>query len=75
MCGITSWVPLIVVVTGPLTLVFFLLAHVAAPAPGVPRRLQAAWAGLVLALLALALQVGLAGLAAIPGLIGAMAAD
>jgi hypothetical protein len=69
MCGIASWVPLIVVITGPLTLLFFVLAHVSAPARTRSARLHAAWTGLVLAALAFAVQAAFTGLAAIPGLL------
>ena len=71
MCGITSWVPLIVVITGPLTFAFFAIAHLIARREGEQRRLNAAWTGVVLALLSLALQVGLAFVAAVPGWLGA----
>lgn len=67
MCGITSWVPLIIVITFPLTLVFFVAAHVFAWRRGLPRRLNAAWTGLVLAALSLAVQGALTGIAGIPG--------
>lgn len=71
MCGIASWVPLIVVITGPLTLGFFVIAHLGAWRRGEPHRIHAAWTGLVLALLSFALQGGLALVAAIPGVLSA----
>lgn len=71
MCGIASWVPIIVVITGPLTLAFFVLAMVSARRGGRRGRVHAAWTGLILALLSLLFQVGLAGIAALPGILAA----
>jgi small neutral amino acid transporter SnatA (MarC family) len=71
MCGITSWVPIIVVITAPLTFGFFVLAHVFARRKGHRGRLHAAWTGLALTLMALGLQVALAGVAALPGMVAA----
>ncbi|MFT6396274.1 MAG: hypothetical protein ACJAYU_001017 [Bradymonadia bacterium] len=69
MCGITSWVPLIIIITGPLTFGFFVLAHIFARREGVPGRLHAAWTGLLLTMLSLGLQIALAGMAAVPGML------
>ncbi len=69
MCGIASWVPLIVVITFPLTFAFFALAHLVARSGKVPGRLNGAWTGAALALMALVLQASLTGLAALPGLL------
>lgn len=71
MCGITSWVPLIIVITAPLTPVFFVLAHVFARRRGMEGRLHAAWTGLLLTCMSLGLQLALAGVAAVPGMIAA----
>ena len=71
MCGIASWVPIIVVITGPLTFGFFGLAMVSARRRGQRGRVHAAWTGLLLTCLSLAFQVGLAGIAALPGIAAA----
>lgn len=70
MCGIASWVPLIVVITGPLTIGFFIASHVVMRRRGEPGRVHAAWTGLMLGFMAFLLQAVLAVVAAIPGLIG-----
>lgn len=62
--GIASWVPLVIVLAFPLTLVCAVLALVTAVRKDQRRGLKAAWVGVVLAVSALALHlaVTLAGL-------------
>ncbi len=66
MCGVASWVPLIVMITGPLTFAFALLA-VMTPGRG---RFRPALYGVGLALAAFALQAGIALIAGVFGHIG-----
>ncbi|MCB9533089.1 MAG: hypothetical protein H6698_02025 [Myxococcales bacterium] len=73
VCGIGSWVPLIVVLTAPLTLAFFVLAQLTAAHHGVRGttgsrgRANVAWTGLVLGLGGVGLQAAVAGAAMLPG--------
>ncbi|TVR04400.1 MAG: hypothetical protein EA398_02535 [Deltaproteobacteria bacterium] len=68
-CGITSWVPWVVVITAPLAWGFAIAAHVTALRHNQRRGLQLAWLGALLAALGVLLHlaivlifVGLGGL-------------
>lgn len=69
MCGIASWVPLIVVITGPLTIGFFVVTLITQWRKGEPGRVHAAWTGLILGLMSFVLQAGLTVFAALPGVV------
>ncbi len=62
-CGVASWVPLIIVITGPLTFLFAGLAVVNARRRDDRTQLSLAWWGIVLALGSVGLQGALAALA------------
>lgn len=69
-CGIASWVPMIIVITGPLTFGFGLWGWVRARRRDARKQaLMASW-GMALALMATALQLGIAALAGGIGLLG-----
>ena len=68
--GIASWVPLVIVVAFPLTIVCALLALLTAPLRGHRRGLSAAGIGVLLALAALVLHVSIAALVGVFGFIG-----
>ncbi|MFT4703882.1 MAG: hypothetical protein ACI81R_001577 [Bradymonadia bacterium] len=70
-CGISSWVPLIIVITGPLTFLFALIALVLSVRSGHREQLNMAGAGVILALCALAIQGGFTLLAGGLGWAGA----
>ena len=70
LCGIASWVPWIVVFMAPFTYVFAILALVSARISGNRYGLSAAWFGMLLATISLALQFGLVLIATLVGWIG-----
>lgn len=68
--GIASWVPLVIVMAFPLTIVCWLLALLTAPKAETRNGINAAWIGLFLALGALVLHMSIAALGGIVGFIG-----
>ena len=70
LCGIASWVPWIVVFMAPFTYVFAILAIVSAKFSGNRYGISAAWFGMLLATISLALQFGLVLIATLVGWIG-----
>jgi hypothetical protein len=68
--GVCSWVPLVVLVTGPLTLVFGLLAFWTARRRGTRQGTAAAVWGLVLAGIAVVLQGLVLASAGVVGVVG-----
>lgn len=70
-CGVASWVPLIIVITGPLTFLFAGLAVVVARRRGEGRnQLRLAWWGILLTVGSVLLQFALAALAGGIGWVG-----
>jgi hypothetical protein len=56
VCGITAWVPLVILAAAPISLVCALLAHLAVQGPDRHRRLAPARWGVVLTLVAMAIH-------------------
>jgi len=71
VCGICSWVPLVVLFAAPLTLIFALLAYASLFVQGRRRGIGGAHAGLVLATIAVILQTLVFASASVVGFIGA----
>ena len=73
-CGIASWVPLIIVITGPLTFAFGAWGWARARKRAARKQAQMATWGMALAIMATALQLGIAafagGIGALGGLLG-----
>lgn len=66
-CGITAWVPWVVVLAAPLAWIFAIAAHVTALRRDQRRGLQLAWAGAVLAALGVALHLAIVFVFALAG--------